>query len=441
MKFEMRIPFVRILTAAFLLILFKLRHAQAQEPLNRESKSPRATIDASSLSQKQMMGYQGWFAAPGDGSQLNRWLHWFRSQGPNKTNLTVDLWPDVSELEADELFPTHLDCSNGAPARLFSSYNRKTVVRHFKWMADYGIDGVFLQRFSSELSNPALFDFRNRVAENVRAGAEAHGRVFSIMYDISGTPQQGLVSRLTNDWTFLTSALKITNSSRYLHHRGRPVVAIWGLGFSDRPGTPEEALQLIHFYKHAGLTVMGGVPSDWRTLRRDSKTNAAWAKVYRSFDIISPWSVGRYGRDSEADTFARDFIVPDLAETRKLGIDYLPVVFPGFSWHNLTGEKLNQFPRHGGKFYWRQVHNALQAGSTMLYCAMFDEVDEGTAVFKMATTSAELPAGTPLVPLNIDGFPLPSDWYLRLAGEATKMLRGEIPLSINFPASLRLPSK
>ena len=67
--------------------------------------------------------------------------------------------------------------------------------------------------------------------------------------------------------------------------------------------------------------------------------------------------------------------------------------------------------------------------------AMFDEVDEGTAMFKLAPTPAELPAQGTFVPLNMDGINLPSDWYLRLAGAATRMLRGDSPLTPTRPAN------
>jgi hypothetical protein len=93
----------------------------------------------------------------------------------------------------------------------------------------------------------------------------------------------------------------------------------------------------------------------------------------------------------------------------------------------------NFVPRDGGKFYWHQVYNAVSAGADMLYVAMFDEIDEGTSMYKMVETEKELPEGRILVPLNIDGYNLPSDWYLRLGAETGKMLRGEIPLSPEFP--------
>jgi hypothetical protein len=393
----------------------------------------RVSVDPSTMYHKLLMGYQGWFGAAGDGSQNNRWFHWFRSQTPIAANATVDFLPDVSELDADELFPTSMTYSNGTPVKLYSAYTQKTVVRHFKWMKDNNLDGVFLQRFVSELSSPSLFAFRSQVTSSVRLGAETYGRIFAIMYDISGQPTNTLVSALTNDWQFLTNTLQVTKSPRYLRHNGKPVVAIWGFGFSGRSDTPQQAQQVIDYFKAAGCTVMGGLPTYWRTLNNDTQTNAAWAAVFRSFDIISPWSVGRYGDNNGADNFRTSLIVPDLAAATSAGREYMPVIFPGFSWTNLNSGPYNQIPRNGGSFYWRQAYNAILSGCTMIYGAMFDEVDEGTAMFKLAPTRAELPAVGNFVPLNIDGFNLPSDWYLRLANEASKMLRGDIPKQTQIP--------
>src|SRR5262245_10133785 len=190
-----------------------------------------APVDASTLSNKLLFGYQGWFACTNDGSPPNRWVHWFRNQTPVATNATVDFWPDISELDGDELFTTGMTLPSGAPAKVYAAYKQKTVLRHFRWMHDYGIDGVFLQRFTSELGDRSFADWRNQFAYNCRAGAEAYGRVFAMMYDISGQNSNTLVATLTNDWTNLTGKMSITNSARYLRHNGKPVVAIWGLGF------------------------------------------------------------------------------------------------------------------------------------------------------------------------------------------------------------------
>ena len=397
-----------------------------------------ASVDPSTLDRKLMMGYQGWFACPGDGSALNKWVHWFRSQTPVAANATVDFWPDISELDADELFATAMTLPGGGPARVYSPYKEKTVLRHFRWMKDNHLDGVFLQRFSSGLSDPNQFAFKNQIAANVRVGAETYGRVFAIMYDISGQNAATLVSTLTNDWAYLVNTLHITSSPAYVRHRGKPVVTVWGFGNPTRPGMPDDALTVINWFKAAGCTVMGGVPKSWRTLDGDSQTNAAWATAYRAFDILSPWSVGRYSTLTGADDFKNNYIVPDRAECVLRGIDYMPVVFPGFSWKNLKSTttsppSLNQIPRNGGTFYWRQVFNAISANCTMIYGAMFDEVDEGTAMFKLAPTPNELPVEGTFVPLNIDGEALPSDWYLRLADYAGRTLRKEIALTPNRP--------
>ena len=56
----------------------------------------------------------------------------------------------------------------------------------------------------------------------------------------------------------------------------------------------------------------------------------------------------------------------------------------------------------------------------MLYIAMFDEMDEGTAIFKCANT----PPGGPQF-CDYEG--LPTDHYLWLTGKAGQLLRGEIP--------------
>ncbi len=215
---------------------------------------------------------------------------------------------------------------------------------------------------------------------------------------------------------------------------------LWGLGFSDRPGTAADAAALIDWLTTSAdpqyrVTLVGGIPTHWRTLAGDSKRDAAWAHVYRSFDVLSPWTVGRFWDDAGADAYRARMLAADLAAATAAGKRYMPVVFPGFSWHNLKGAPSNQIPRRGGAFYWRQVWNAVGAGATMLKTAMFDEVDEGTAMFKLAPTAADLPTGASLVPLDADGHALPSDFYLRVGGAATALLRGDLPMTATLPVA------
>ena len=383
-------------------------------------------VDATTMYGKLLMGYQGWFACPNDGSAPNQWWHWFHNQTPTAANVNTDFLPDTSESTSNELFNTQMTYSNGSPVQLDSSAVETTVLRHFQWMQENQLDGVFLQRFLTDLSSPQFFSFRNQVTANVRAGAEAYGRVFAIMYDVSGQPTNTLISNITNDWRYLVNTMHITNSTRYLCHKGKPVVALWGFGFNDggHLASPQQAQTVINWFKSQGVTVMGGVPTYWRTLQNDSYTNAAWTPVYLSFDVISPWAVGRFGNNSGADNYTANVTIPDLAECKTNAIDYMPVVFPGFSWHNENGGPLNQIPRNGGSFYWRQIYDDVHAGCNMIYGAMFDEVNEGTAMYKLVPTTAQLPAQGQFLALDCDGITLNSDWYLRLANQAGKMLRG-----------------
>jgi hypothetical protein len=118
----------------------------------------------------------------------------------------------------------------------------------------------------------------------------------------------------------------------------------------------------------------------------------------------------------------------DLEWCRDSELDFPPVVFPGFSWSNLTGEELGAIPRPQGEFLWSQFAAAKRIGCEMIYVAMFDEVDEGTAIFKCTNDSLE---GGGASFLDYEG--LSSDFYLRLTTTGGQLLRGEFPLTDSPP--------
>ena len=215
------------------------------------------------------------------------------------------------------------------------------------------------------------------------------------------------------------------------------MTAIWGLGFKGQNVEPEESLDLIDFFHNNPnpkyrAVVQGGVPSYWRTLETDSKPDPAWTEVYHSLDILNPWHVNSISDMGKADVFLEQVIIPDIDETSTLGIEYMPVVFPGFSTYNLKDSTYNGIPRLGGRFMWKQAYNVINQGVDMIEVAMFDEVDEGTAIFKVVEHPEQLPPGDVLIPLDVDGYALPSDWYLTLTGRITEMLRGERPLTLEI---------
>src|SRR5262245_47932998 len=253
-------------------------------------------VDRSTLMGKVMCGYQGWHAAEGDGCGRG-WYHWAGKDGFKPGSTNVDLWPDVSELDADERYPTPFRTQEGKVAEVYSAFNTKTVLRHFKWMREYSIDGAFVQRFAVEVfGTPGLRQF-NTVLGHCREGANKHGRTYAVMYDLSGM-RAGQMNKVIEDWKLLVAKMQITKDPAYLHHAGRPVVAVWGLGFNDgRKYTLKEGMDLVAFLKSeegGRCTVMLGLPTYWRTLERDTVNDKLLHELILKADIVSPWTVGRY---------------------------------------------------------------------------------------------------------------------------------------------------
>ena len=386
-------------------------------------------VDTSTLTGKVMCGYQGWFACEGDGGEIGN-QHWTKHRGPLAPgNAKIDLWPDVSELGAEERFSTGFQLADGKPAEVFSSSKLPTVSRHFQWMREYGIDGAFVQRFIASLRGASALRHNNVVLANCREGANRNGRAYAVMYDLSGLGA-GRIREVMDDWTALRARMHIGDDPAYLRHRGKPLVAVWGFGFNDgRQYTVAECRELVEFLKNDGCSVMLGVPTGWRALDRDSVRDPALHEVIKLADVVSPWTVGRYRNPAEAARHAEKMIVPDLAWCAEQKLDYLPVVFPGFSWWNMYGKEQNGIPRLKGDFLWSQFVAAKRAGAEMIYVAMFDEVDEGTAIFKCTN---DVPPDGESKFITYEG--LPPDFYLKLTGAGAKMLRGELPVTEPKPS-------
>jgi hypothetical protein len=399
--------------------------------------SATATGGGNDVAGKLFAGYQGWFNAAGDGSPNNGWIHWSKnSSAPTaNSNVNFELYPDLREYT--KLYPTNLaNLGNGQPARLFSSYDPETVNKHFEWMQTYNIDGAALQRFGAD-ENDAPNGWktnRDSVAVKVKNAAEAYGRKFYVMYDITGMNPSNWVAAVKRDWTAqVINAMHLTSSPAYAKQNGKPVVCIWGIGFTDRPGTAAEATDIINWFKGQGMYVIGGVPTYWRTGTNDSRTG--FENVYRSLDMISPWFVGRFGGLDGADHYLANQWQPDFNYTQQYGIAYQAVIWPGFSWANLNAGPRNQIPRLHGDFMWRQAYDLKSVGISTGYVAMFDEYDEGTAIAKGAENSSMVPTNQYFLSLDADGVAVSSDFYLRLAGDINRLFKGQIPLTANHPTS------
>ena len=365
-----------------------------------------------------MAGYQGWFNTPEDGAGLG-WKHFEKEKEFKPGKCTIDLWPDVSEYE--KTYETAFKLPDETPAKVFSSYDASTTDLHFKWMKQYGIDGVFMQRFVVSIRNQKGKDNYNKILNNAVLSAEKYDRAICLMYDLSGM-EAGEEDILIRDWKELCEKYKLVsrNNNHYVYHHGKPLVAVWGIGFNDRRKYGyEQVKKIIDFLKSEGCSILVGVPTHWRTLTIDAVSDTRLLELVKQADIVHPWLVGRF--DNNTYEPYRKSIEEDIKWCKANGKDYMPVLFPGFSWHNMKKDApQNMIPRLGGRFFWKQVKGAVDAGAESLYLAMFDEIDEGTAFFKCTNTP---PVGESSF-ITYEGEA--PDHYLWLAGEAAKYLRGEL---------------
>lgn len=382
-----------------------------------------------------MAGYQGWHDTPEDGSGRG-WGHYVQRGTFGPGNIKIDLWPEEKEYE--KLYPTPFRHADSSVAYLPSDHDASTTDIRFKWMKEYGIDGVFMQRFIGNVRNHGITrNHFNKVLADAFNASEKYHRAIAVMYDLSGMRDSIDVPNLVGDWKNLVDSMKITsrgNKQTYLYHKGKPLVVIWGVGFNDRrPYTLKSVEKIVDFLQHdpvyGGCSVMLGVPTYWRELGRDTDPDPHLHEVIKRVDLIHPWTVGRY-RDKETYTKYNEQVQKgDIEWCRQNGVEYAATVFPGFSWSNLNrNSPFDQIPRNRGLFFWNQLVGAIGNNAEMIYVAMFDEVDEGTAIEKI---SKNPPVGASRFVSFEEG--IPSDYYLYLTGYAGRILRKELPLRNDIP--------
>jgi glycoprotein endo-alpha-1,2-mannosidase len=415
---------IKILIAGLLILLF---NCNLPAQLKHATKSKYMTYKG-----LVMAGYQGWFNCEGDGADRG-WTHYSKNGKFEDGSCTIDFWPAMDEYEVK--YKTPFRFADGSPAYVFSSYDESTVDLHFKWMKEYGIDGVFMQRFFSVLTSENRLNHNDKVLASAIRAANKYGVAICLMYDI-GSMDDSKYTLVMEDWKHLVDDLQLTNQGEkttYLFHNEKPLVAFWGISAGTREsGHIPEIFDIMDFFKndpvYGGCSIHLGIPSRWRTLGSDTKGDPRLHDVIKQADVVHPWLVGRYNEMSY-EKYRQENIIDDVKWCREHGKSYAPTVYPGFSWYNMKDNEISdKVPRNKGEFFWKQIAGAIESGAEMLYVAMFDEIDEGTAIMKCAH---EVPVGKSIfVPLEIE---VPSDHYLWLTGMAGKMLRGEIPFTGSMP--------
>jgi hypothetical protein len=414
------------------------------------------TVDATSLNNKVMAGYQGWFRVPSDPLGNGKWSHTFNSPRPvagqngqnqpqtkppvsptDPTLLAFDTWPDMSEYSASEKYVVPgYTYPNGKPAELYSALDYKTVLRHFQWMKEYGIDGIWLSEFCGHFkggSQASDTTFRYQVMLNVKNAAAATGRTWAFMWDMSSFNQRNtkeeVYTIIIDQWKKMVDN-GITSDPHYLHHKGKPVLLIWGF-FPNRPASqPSYTRPVVDFIQAPGKytgAVVGGVETKWR-----AEGTPEFLDMLATMTAIQPWSVGRVKIDPKTgykienmDTWAGD-----IEWCKERNILFSPVFNSGtqVAGPPPVPPKGPTVARRTGNFLWEQFVEASKFKLNCVFVAMFDEINEGTQIFKVENHP---PVQAPF--LTYDG--ATSDYYLRLTGTGAKMLKEQKAISFPIPVS------
>lgn len=189
--------------------------SSCNELQNHNKNTDNTNIQKKSASYKGlvMAGYQGWFNAEGDGAERG-WNHYRKESRFEPGNCSIDFWPEMSEYPKQYKSPFNF--VDGESATLFSSYDESTVDLHFKWMKEYSIDGVFVQRFVTNLKSTVSYNHNQKVLASAFQSAQKYDRVLCIMYDLSGMGSVD-VEVLKNDWKKLVKQYNLLGENHEGH--------------------------------------------------------------------------------------------------------------------------------------------------------------------------------------------------------------------------------
>jgi len=393
-------------------------------PAKNMAKTPPNIVPNTSLEGKWLVGYQAWFRTPSDGTNLH-WQHYSGGRNPSAEGMVVDLWPDTTEFpeEIKDLVPGFFH-PNGEQAYLYSSTKPEIIDVHLRWMKEYDIDGPWLQRFVVGLPGQKLeenYPIFNAIMDNVVASAKKHGRVWGINFDPAGGVKETLYDAVVTEWKRMVDDGYTKPENRYIQHNGLPVVHIWSLhnkGDNFTPTTPEVALKLMQFFNAEGpykAFLISGATWPWAREKEPE-----YMELKANMKAVIPWNTGHAPQGADGIKRAGTAHWPkDKEFAEDNNILWIPVLYPGFTWKNMNRYRKDAevyIDRRKGDFLWEQFVAAHNAGAETIMLGMFDEVDEGSAFFKI---SPEPPTQAHFV--GTDG--MPSDWWLQLVREARRIYR------------------
>ncbi len=339
------------------------------------------------------------------------------------------MFPNLADYQGNSnvtLYPTNFaNLGNGTPARLYNSTDKGVIDVQMSLLQQAGFDGVAIQR-NAPVGKDIKYTATDDYYVHIKNACEANGRLFYVMYcmpDINNGAQSlaDLVAGIKRDWVYqMEQIYAVTSSPAYATVNGKPVVELWGLGYSTILVEKQQALELAQFFKDRGCYVIAGVPRDWRLRNEGSRTD--FADVYKAYNMVSPWTVGAYNDTSGANNYRNNYMAPDKQYCDQNGMDLYPVVFPGSGWSQHVSGIPNDTRRNGGQFLWKQAANIKSLGMPSMYFAMLDEFEESTNIINAAADYFDIPTDQYFGTLSMDGIWTSPDYYLRLAGAAAHML-------------------